>query len=384
MCKNSFDATHTNQVLTFSVCSRILSECSFIILLSLLLRQCTCRFATDFNCKENKQPPAYEADVKSFVKGMANHLNRRDQTSLDLSTIGLGFVKDGNFLTRNYLFYLSLDLSVNVIKKIEPKLIRRFPNIQALDLSQNCLTSLEIHDRLSFTRLQSLNLSRNLIAQVHPFTFANLSLDILDLSHNRLIRFLIADYEVNQLYLNHNQISQVEIDSRHFKELKLFDASNNKIRMFQVSVDFDNLILSSNHLTLDEYFSIRSVYGTLDLSKNHISEFDWKIISCVTNLNLSNNRMSILQLECPSKRFAKMEKLNLDKNFLCSFEESSSIKVCLPNLKFISLLSNRFTTSGKIKIKSNLSSLSVKSQIYDYEFFSQTDNDKYKDFDIFH
>lgn len=312
---------------------------------------------------------------------MANHLNRSDQTSLDLSTIGLGFVLDGNFLSRNYLFFLSLDLSANVIRKIETKFIRRFPNIQTLDLSQNCLKSLEIHDRMSFAGLQSLNLSRNLIAQVHPFTFANLSLDVLDLSHNRLIRFLIADYEINQLYLNHNQISQVEIDSRHFKELKLFDASNNKIRMFQVSVDFDNLILSSNHLTLDEYFSIRSVYGTLDLSKNHISEFNWKIISCVTNLNLSNNRLSILQLECPSKRFLKMEKLNLDKNFLCSFEESANIKVCLPNLKFVSLLSNRFTNSGKIKIKSNLSSMGVKSQIYDYEFFSQTDD---KDFDIFH
>lgn len=79
-----------------------------------------------------------------------------------------------------------------------------------------------------------------------------------------------------------------------------------------------------------------------------------------------------------------MEKLNLDKNFLCSFEESGSIKVCLPNLKFISLLSNRFTNSGKVKIKSNLSSMGVKSQIYDYEFFSQTDDDRYKDFDIFH
>lgn len=273
---------------------------------------------------------------------------------------------------------------MNVMRRIEARFIRRFPNIQTLDLSQNCLTSLDTVDRLTFAGLQSLNLSRNLIAQVHPFSFANLSLDILDLSHNRLIRFWAADYEVNQLLLSDNRISQVEIDSGHFKELKLLDASRNQIRMFSVSVDFDNLMLSNNNLTLDEYFSMRSVYGTLDLSRNLISEFDWKIISCVTNLNLSFNRLSLLRLECTSKRFPKMEKLNLDGNFLCSFEQSSSIEICLPNLRFISLLGNRLTSAGKKQLKSNLSLMDVKSQIYDYESFAQLDDDKNSEgFDIF-
>lgn len=343
-------------------------------LLLCTIHQSNCRFATDFNCKEIKQSSEYVDDVKTFVRELADHFNTRKTPKLDLSTIGLGFVNE-IFLTRNYQHFLALNLSANVLRKIDVTFLLRFPNIQKLDLSRNCLTTLDVNDRLAFIDLQSLNFSRNLLTSVHPFTFSNLSLNSLDLSYNRLIRFWIADYEINQLHLNDNKISQVEIDSGHFKEMKLLDARNNRIRIFQVSVDFENLMLSNNQLTLDEYFSIRNVYGTLDLSRNHISEFDWKIISCVTNLNLAFNRLSMLQLECRTKRYQRVERLNLDGNFLCNFDQSANVTACLPNLKFISLLNNRLTGAGKIKAKSVLTTLGVKSQIFDYDFFPQLDDD---------
>lgn len=167
---------------------------------------------------------------------MAEHFNRRATPNLELSTIGLGFVEDQSFLERSYQHFLSLNLSMNVMRKIDITFLLRFPNVQTLDLSRNCLTSLDVKDQLSFRNLLVLNLSNNLITSVHPFTFSNLSLDTLDLSHNNLIRFWVADYEINQLFINNNKISQIEIDSGHFKELKLLDASNNKIRMFQVRI----------------------------------------------------------------------------------------------------------------------------------------------------
>lgn len=345
------------------------------VIIFYVFHQCNCKFATNFDCKELKQPPEFVSDVKNFVRETANFFNRQSEPDLDLSTIGLGFIQNGNFMLRTYHKFLSLDLSRNVIRKIEPKFIQKFPTIQNLDLSRNCLTSILDSDRLAFLELHSLNLSRNLITQVHALTFANLTLDTLDLSHNLLIRFWSADYEISQLFLNDNKITQIEIDSKHFKEMKILNASNNKIRMFQVSVDFEDLILTNNHLTLDEYFSIRSVYGTLDLSKNHINEFDWKIISCVTNLNLSSNRLSIFRLECPSKRFPRMERLNLNRNFLCTFEKFVDIKNCLPNLKLISLVNNRLTSSERVKIKGNFSSINVKSLIYEHEFFPQIDDE---------
>lgn len=350
-------------------------------MLLLTSQQSYSRFATDFSCNETKQSSEYVRDLESYVKDMADHFNQRQTPNLDLSTIGLGFVDGSDFLTRNYQHFLSLNLSKNVLKKVDLPFLSRFPQLQALDLSHNCLTSLDTRDRLAFANLQILNVSHNLIISVHPFTFSNVSLDIVDLSHNRLIRFWVADYEINQLYVNHNKISQIEVDSGHFKEMKLLDADHNRLRIFQTSVDFENLILSNNELTLDEYFSIRNVYGTLDLSRNHISEFNWKIINCVTNLNLSFNRLSTFTIDCPTKLYKRVKRMNLNGNFLCNFDQPN-ITACLPNLKFISLLNNRLNGAAKVKTKSILTTFGVKSQIFDYEYFPQIDDDG-RNFKIF-
>lgn len=370
--------------MNFRFTLRILSErarCICFVLIS-IFNQSVSNFATNFNCKETKQSAEYINDVKTYVEELADYFNNRKTPSLDLSTVGLGFIGDGSFLTRNYQHYLSLNLSKNVYHTIDSTFLMRFPEVQSLDLSENCLKTLDVKHKLTFKNLQSLNVSHNLITSVHPFTFSNLSLDSVDLSYNRLIRVWVADYEINQLYINDNKISQIEIDSGHFKEMKMLDARNNNLRIFQVSVDFENLMLSNNHLSVDEYFSIRNVYGTLDLSRNHISEFNWKIISCVTNLNLSFNRLSMLQIKCPKRRFQRVERMNLDGNFLCNFELSMNITACLPNLKFISLLGNRLIGAAKIKTKADLTSLGVKSQIFDYDFFPQID-DGCKQFNIF-
>lgn len=347
-----------------------------------MIHQSHTRFATEFNCNEIKQSTGYIDDVKTFVMEMAEHFNSKQTPDLDLSTIGIGFVQDENFLTQHYQRVLSLNLSMNVLRRVDSMFLQRFPGVQTLDLSRNCLTSLDKQHRFSFFDLKSLNISQNLIASVHPFTFSNLSLDFVDLSHNRLIRFWVADYEINQLHLNDNKISHVELSSEHYKEMKLLDARNNKIRIFQANVDFDNLILSNNQLKLDEYFSIRNIFGTLDISRNLISEFRWNIINCVTNLNLAFNRLSALPLECPSKRFKRLERMNLNGNFLCNFYQSTNITACLPNMKFISLLDNQLSGAVKIKTKGILTSLGIKSQIFDYEYFSQLDDDC-EDFSIF-
>jgi hypothetical protein len=77
-----------------------------------------------------------------------------------------------------------------------------------------------------------------------------------------------------------------------------------------------------------------------------------------------------------------VEKLNLDGNFLCNFDQSANITACLPNLKFISLLKNRLTGAAKITTKTTLASLGVKSQVFDYDCFPQLDDDS-KNFGIF-
>lgn len=165
--------------------------------------------------------------------------------------------------------------------------------------------------------------------------------------------------------------------------MKLFDASHNYIRIFKTSVDFENLLLSNNSLIMDDYFFIRNVYGTLDLSYNHIIEFNWKIINCVKDIKIAFNRISNFNVECPTKRYLNVKRLNIDDNYLCNFDLSSNLGECLPNLKFLSLLNNRLNIAAKNKTKQELTKLCVKSQVYDYDCFSQSDEDENKFISIF-
>lgn len=324
-------------------------------------------------------------DVKAYINDLSEYFNQKSRSSLDLSTIGLGFLSNEDFIGNSYCHILSLNLSLNIMRTISFGLILRYPNLQELDLSQNCLSSLDMKYRIIFKNLSSLNISRNSITDIHPFVFSNLSLEIVDLSHNQLIRFLAADYEIHQLYINDNKLTQIEIDSGHRKELKMLDASNNNLKIFQINVDLNNLILSNNELTMDEYFSIRNVYGTLDMSGNYISEFNWKFISCITNLDISHNHITVLAVECPSKRFQKLKRLNVNGNFLCNFNGARNITRCFPNLKFISIMHNRLNKAQKIDIKSTLGKLKVKSQIFDSDVhpIGSCDDDDCNAFNIF-
>jgi Leucine-rich repeat (LRR) protein len=310
------------------------------------------------------------ADVKIYVNEVCEYFDKRSTPSVDLSTIGIGFLQDDDLAGSNsasFRHITSLNLSLNVIKSLSFGLLLRYPNLLDLDVSRNCLISLDAKHRILFQGLTTLNASHNLITSVHPFVFSNISLEVVDLSHNHLLRFLAADFEIKQLHITDNRLTQVEIDSGHHKELKLLDASNNNLKIFQLNVDFNNLILSSNQLTMDEQFSIRNVYGTLDMSRNHISEFSWKFTSCVTNLDISYNHMAAFRVDCPAKRFQRLKRLNLDGNFLCNLNEAFNMTRCFPNLKFITAMFNRLSKAQRIEIKSALRKMKVKSQMFDYD-----------------
>lgn len=332
------------------------------------MTQVTYQFPTHFDCRESTYPDEYIRDVKEYVKESSDFLNHKKIPVLDLSTLGLGFVVN-NFLTKNYEHILTLNVSRNNIKTLNT-MLNHYPNIQELDLSNNCLISLNIeHRKLVMNRaLVNINFSNNLIKEIHPFFFSSLSLEFIDLSNNRLTRFFAANYDINQLLLNDNQISQVVIDAEHRKELRLLDASNNLVRIVQANVDFETLILKNNHVQLNDYFEIRNV-RTLDLSQNHIDNFNWHIMSYITNLNLSLNRLTSINGWCSKRlRYPRVEKLNLNGNAFCQFDNVVNITYCLPNLQFISLLNNKFNRKTQEVVKSIITSMNVKSQLYDNDF----------------
>ncbi|CAO1435957.1 unnamed protein product [Diamesa tonsa] len=332
------------------------------------MTQLSYQFPTHFDCRESNYPDEYITDVKEYVKESSEFLNYKKTPVLDLSTLGLGFVVN-NFLTKNYEHILTLNVSRNNIKTLNT-MLNYYPNIQELDISNNCLISLNIeHRKLVMNRaLVNINFSNNLIKDIHPFFFSSLSLEFIDLSNNRLTRFLAANYEINQLLLNNNKISQIVIDAEHRKELRLLDASHNSVRIVQANVDFETLLLKDNRVQLDDYFEIRNV-RTLDLSQNQIDNFNWQIMSYITNLNLSLNRLTTISGWCSKGlRYPRVEKLNLNGNAFCHFDNIVNITYCLPNLKFISLLNNKFNRKTQEVVKSMITSMNVKSQLYDNDF----------------
>lgn len=332
------------------------------------MTQVSYQFPTNFDCRESAYPDEYIRDVMEYVKESSEFLNHKRTPVLDLSTLGLGFVVN-NFLTKNYEHILTLNVSRNNIKSLNT-MLNYYPNIQELDFSHNCLASLNIeHKKLVMNRaLVNLNFSNNLIKEIHPYFFSSLSLEFIDLSNNRLTRFFAANYDINQLLLNNNQISQIVIDAEHRKELRLLDGSHNLVQIFQANVDFETLILKNNHVQLDDYFEIRNV-RTLDLSQNHIDNFNWQIMSYVTNLDLALNRLTTISGWCSKRlRYPRVEKLNLNGNAFCTFDNVINITYCLPNLRFISLLNNKFNTKTQEVVKSMITSMNVKSQLYDNDF----------------
>lgn len=298
-------------------------------------------FGTQFDCREGPFPSEFVGSVKDFAVETTNFFDEQDSVGLDLSTIGLGFVED-DFLWKNYRFK-NLNLSSNNIRNLQLPYWRHFSKVTKLDLSHNCVTSIDLVDRDTLiSRLVSLNLQNNLIRYIHSFAFSNLTeLQELNLSYNKLTRFLAASFSVGKIYLNNNQISQIVIDSEvtNRKTVSVFDARNNSIIIFQVALGIDNLLLAHNNIQINDYFSIQYVYEVIDLSYNHISEFEWEMFSMTSNVNLSHNRIKRVNETCSDKKYVRIKKLDLSGNFI-SFLRYRMLLYCMPNLSSINLLGN--------------------------------------------
>lgn len=298
-------------------------------------------FDTEFDCREGPFPKEFIDSAKDFALESANFFDDQKSESLDLSTVGLGFVEE-DFFSRSYTFK-SFNLSRNNVRTLQLPYWRHFRMVTKLDLSNNCITTIDLPDReVILTRLVSLNLQNNLIKHIHPFAFSNLTeLQEINLSHNKLARFLAASFSAGKIYLNNNRISQIVIDSEETnrKTVSVFDARNNSIIIFQVALGIDNLLLAHNRIQINEYFSIQYVYEVLDLSYNHISNFNWEMFSMTSHVILANNHIKQVNETCTDKKYVRVKKLDLSGNFI-KILRYRMLLYCMPNLSSISLLGN--------------------------------------------
>lgn len=321
-------------------------------------------FETNFQCEERGASPDFVESVKDFSRDVT-FFNDRKKSNLDLSTLGLGFVNEDFFQT-TFSDFKFLNLSRNNVKSLQLKFMRSFRLVENLDVSSNCLTTLGVADQEILKNLIIINFENNLIRNIHPLAFSNLTkLECINLSNNKLIRFIAESFSIRKILLCNNQLTQIVIHSEENvrKTVSLFDAQNNQIRIFQVELDIDNLILSNNKIETNEYFSIRHVYETLDLSYNRIENLNMSLFDCAANIIVNNNKINQIPDTCPPKKYNRIQRLDLSDNNISVFRYRMLLD-CMPELEYINIINNNIP-EVTLKLAKHLFNVNgIKSRVF--------------------
>lgn len=152
--------------------------------------------------------------------------------------------------------------------------------MQSIDLSYNILRKIEDRTFQNLHNLQTLYLHGNDIEVISSLTFSGLIyLSELDLSQNNIIKMELRSLEENPLtYLNLSYNGITEIDPNTFidlSELPTLDLSNNKMStlsetLFNSSSMLKILRLSHNRIEQIEHIVYLSDLIELDFSHNAI------------------------------------------------------------------------------------------------------------------
>ncbi|HVS91241.1 MAG TPA: leucine-rich repeat domain-containing protein [Mucilaginibacter sp.] len=144
-----------------------------------------------------------------------------------------------------------LNLSLGRLNEI-PKDILRYKNLKSLSLDYNNIKEIPAWFA-SLNALQDLSLSKNQLT-IFPAVLLKLKkLKTINLSSNNIYGFekLNANFSIEELYINLNNISQIPADLSCFTKLKILDMGNNKLT-FLPGVIFNMPQLEYVHLFRNE------------------------------------------------------------------------------------------------------------------------------------
>ena len=216
-----------------------------------------------------------------------------------------------------------------------------FLSAQMIEL-ENCSIE-KLNASISLDNLTSLMLPFNKLTEIDLTPFKNLNK--LDLSNNKIKDISIPKSSlIEELIVSHNLITDLETVHNCCK-LRVFRANGNKITSVETFV--------SNIGLIEE----------LSLSNNMISHFPASFLPFLTDLYLSYNRLSCLNLRAPSLRILsidnnQIENLKIDAPYCVSvnlaFNKVSKIPVVLPfvlqkSIEALDLTGNQINNYHKIK-----------------------------------
>ncbi|KAK5623801.1 hypothetical protein CRENBAI_005001 [Crenichthys baileyi] len=252
-----------------------------------------------------------------------------------------------------------LNLSGNLLQRLDETSFRHLHNLKELDLQRNIIFEIDCAFG-SNPKLQRLNLAFNYLPCLTDFNMTQLvvlnasynfiewfisrqdlnetfQLETLDLSNNRLLffPFLPSHSKLQNLYLSHNIL-------RFYENL----ADNNTLQNSTTSVEFYNLQKHIKNVTAqlwdDDLHGDISSLDTLDLRGNQVDYFPdgfIKKMPTLSRLRMSMNCLETLNLSS-EQFFGSLYELDISNNRLNQISADDELLTTLGNLTYINLSRN--------------------------------------------
>ncbi|XP_014673439.1 PREDICTED: chaoptin-like, partial [Priapulus caudatus] len=194
-----------------------------------------------------------------------------------------------------------LNLAGNRLVDVPYMAVRFLKSLESLDLSNNDIARLYNTFPFKFDELRELYLSCNRISEIQPifFFWVSNSLDLLDLSHNRISNITDDTFgylpQLGSLDLSHNEIRNLKVGQMSFMQrLRSLNLSFNRIRyipeqVFIGLINVENIDLSHNEIWDIPTLVFRAVNPTIRIVKiqnNFISKVSAFAFSCLNLMRL--------------------------------------------------------------------------------------------------
>lgn len=224
--------------------------------------------------------------------------------------------------------------SHNDISFVAEDAFRNLKNLKYIDLSSNSLHTLDFKLVLDAVNLVSLDVRNNSIKKLISPSVKIKTLEILDLSGNKIpdfpLEFFSAFPNLRHLNISYLDLGRLTADLFHgLANLKVLDASGNQLksidkRVVESLTSLNRLYLSDNYLTQIDFLGGLASLNSLDLSLNNLFSLgERQLNSNVQRLVVSHNHMEDL-----SHIFKVFDKLKVSQYYLITCFTNILSQVC--------------------------------------------------------
>ncbi|KAH8404416.1 hypothetical protein KR222_011463 [Zaprionus bogoriensis] len=248
----------------------------------------------------------------------------RELSYINLSFNQLKTLPRGLFLPEAHSHLVEIELSYNVLERLESQTFHNLGDLQTLNLQSNRLRSIARHAFQNLEFLRYIDLSHNRLNNISHAAFSVLpNLAALDLMHNQLCAISLKSFHYVsntttplRLNLSHNHIASFDDELSSYMYIYQLDISHNHVAK---SDSFTNLANTLRFLNLahnslgalqSHAFGDLEFLEILNLSHNNLSSLrrrSFQGLNSLQELDLSHNQLDQLQVE----QFSNLRKLRI-------------------------------------------------------------------------